>query len=254
MKQSVYILLFFGICITGLTTCKQPDNNPCAGAKEPTAAFTMMEVDPYYFGFTTYDTDTASPNEIQFTANETNAKYEWKIGTDTVFYTKQQFSLNFSNYYTQYYPNVPPITVTLKVTKNPGSCFPASDSVKYMTRTLYLNNNSLVNGSFKGRFNFDTTIRTFTVLSDTIKGGQNCMLIMGLPNKDTLFIDWGDETEITFYRKVLFNFVNSPTVPPYHLEKGEFMVSGDGQTAFLWMTQNSPNLPAYYTFTGEKIH
>ena len=86
----------------GLTTCKQPDANPCAGAKEPTAAFTMMETQPsFYFNFTTYDADTLGAGWIQFTALEPNAKYEWKIGTDTTIYRQQQFMLNFNPYYLQ---------------------------------------------------------------------------------------------------------------------------------------------------------
>jgi len=92
---------------------------------EPTAAFTMMETTTFspYYNFETYDTDTAGAGWVQFTALEPNAKYEWKVGTDTTIYRKQQFMLNFNPYYLQYQPNVPPITVSLKITKAPAPVF-----------------------------------------------------------------------------------------------------------------------------------
>jgi len=261
IKFNILITMLLGGTLLFLTTCKQTDNNPCAGAKEPTAAFTMMETTsfPPYYNFETYDTDTASPGMIQFTALEPNAKYEWKVGTDTLVYTKQQFTLDFSNYYTQYQPNVPPVTVILKVIKAPGSCFPASDSVKYMTRTLYLTTKTLIQGSFSGKFNYDQTTKVVSISKDTVINDPqtgvpiNVIYFYGLPNKETLFgatnkdsLFLEDET-LFYYRKgfIYYPFAN--------ILLGEIMVTPDNNHIFIWIKQNNPNIPSTYSFTGTRI-
>jgi len=256
MKQAIYISSLLYICVALFITCKQTDTNPCAGAKEPTAAFTMMEIDPY-FGFTPYNSDTLNPGETQFTAEEPDAKYEWKLGTDTVVFTKQQFSLNFSNYFSSNYPNVPPIPVTLKVTKNPGTCFPASDSVKYMTRTLYLTNKCLLNGTFRGNFNNDSVSKTVTIIVDTIVKDpqpENATIITGLLNKDSLILDESfSENKLFLYRKGIINFQATTTPPYFNILKVEMMVASDNNHIFIWVNQNNPALPTQYTFTGIRI-
>ncbi|MCZ8070763.1 MAG: hypothetical protein ACK5UP_15965 [Bacteroidota bacterium] len=150
MKKLVDVLLsvLLVIIIIGLDGCgDEPKPDPCVKEKPVSADFLIYESFGLALdGWKNYDTDTVASFGVVFLAVEKNAKYEWKLGSETI--TTRSF-------YRDTYPRGKSIDVSLKVTKSPNTkCFPTDDGVDFKERTFYATPDygcsSLVTGTFRG--------------------------------------------------------------------------------------------------------
>ncbi|HHB79806.1 MAG TPA: hypothetical protein ENK85_11290 [Saprospiraceae bacterium] len=79
--------------------------------------------------FVPFDTDTIRMLRVAFTALEEDAKYTWKIGSET---------LHTQTVVRSHFPVHEVVPITLIVEKEPNSlCFPDDDGIDTLTRFLY---------------------------------------------------------------------------------------------------------------------
>jgi hypothetical protein len=139
------LLLLHGGCKKDQPTTPQP--NPCATAKEVSAAFTMGELtdntaSPWYT-----ETDTIYGNKIvRFRAIEENAEYKWYIGSEVI--TTREVERYFSDAFLN---QTLPITLVVKKTPN-KSCFPNDDGYDSVTRYVTIVRYDVFMDSIKSRF------------------------------------------------------------------------------------------------------
>ena len=114
-------------------------DDPCEGAEEVTADFTIMEDgypstlplgSPLDTLFKPFDTDTVRLTRVEFTAKEEDAEYTWLIGAETL-HTRSVVRSGF--------PKGETIPITLIVKKEPNTmCFPDDDGIDTLVRYLHI--------------------------------------------------------------------------------------------------------------------
>jgi hypothetical protein len=162
MRKIVQIGLLASLLLCLITCrkdnrCNDPTNpkcsnyNPCSLVHPLSAAFSIYENDctqgpgEYDTSWHYYPTDTVRTNCVSFTASDSTAdSVRWTIGAGS--YTARSFQLNFQN-------NRPAsVPITLTVYKHRNSCYPADDTVKTLTKTLYFTDTCLAYGIYSGYF------------------------------------------------------------------------------------------------------
>jgi len=157
--------------IVVLASCRRDSEpNPCQALKPTSAAFRMEEKVGYQDQARRFEVDTIAADRstpIFFTAEDSLATYEWKVGQDPTIHRERSFYLTFE----QAYGRVP---VQLIVRKPPNKgCFPQDDGVDTLVRDLYVVplEQAPIVGEYEG-YNVSDPSRRFTI-SITQEGLSN---------------------------------------------------------------------------------
>jgi hypothetical protein len=138
-------LLLHGGCKKDQPTTPEP--NPCATAKEVSAAFTMEELTTNTASAKYTETDTIYSNKnVRFRATEDNAQYKWYIGAEVI--TTREVERYFSDAFVN---QTLPITLVVKKAPN-KTCFPNDDGYDSVTRYVTIVPFDVFIQSIKSRF------------------------------------------------------------------------------------------------------
>ena len=96
-----------------------PQPDPCAGQTRQPPPFKMLN----QVGRASFDCDSMFLGTVVFAADPAYSSYEWKVGTDARTFTKQQFSVEFTQ----------PVRVTVQLighrTPNRGSTIVGTETI-----------------------------------------------------------------------------------------------------------------------------
>lgn len=122
-----------GMAVAGALTalfvgCRHHDDplpDPCAGVMVHSLPFKMLD----QVGRASFDCDSMFLGTVVFAADPAYSSYEWKVGSDARTFTKQQFSVEFTQ----------PVRVTVQLIghRTPNTaCFPMDKGVDTLRRVL----------------------------------------------------------------------------------------------------------------------
>jgi hypothetical protein len=166
-KQITFLVLLalVGAFVLSLEGCGD-EPRPCKNSEQVNARFKIAQKLDGIDSLLEVDTIFADGGSdyVFFEANEKDATYQWKIGTDSRTFNTKNFSLR----------NFPlgKIDVTLIVTKAPNkSCFPQDNGIDTVTKSFYGVSPKITKVPYDGIFTgvmsdkptdfFDITIRDF---------------------------------------------------------------------------------------------
>lgn len=214
-NNTFYSTVIFTILVLAFSSCC-PEDNSCSDPSNPECEnFDPCYTNPTAAGFKMRSTavgwvtpenlqaewcDTIFRSGVEFRADMHNAKtYTWYIGNESTPRSGYDFQLGFSEY-TQdtlnLNPDNPdyylPLTVTLEVRNDPGTCVAAEDTLLTTSRKLVFSRKTLTVGKFRGYVEGENFTRDVIFwqegedLGNPVFPQRYFSTFIGLPSVDTL--------------------------------------------------------------------